>query len=416
MTLRAGTLIDGKGGVTPGRRHRHRGVAHRPRRRRAQGDGPRSLAAHRASRAHRHPRPHRLALREGRPLYQRGRDAGGVHALRRRRTPTDADGGLHHGSERRRGQDLDLRDAIARGVIPGPRILTSLRPRTRTPARPSELRAFVRKRRPEGADLIKIFASKSIREGGGQTMTDEQLQAACGEARTLGLRTLVHAHAASAMKAATLAGCTAVDARQPTGRDEVLRAHGGARHLLRAQHRARARRTTSSTSRSTLGIGNYTEEGFAFMEENIPIKLDMYKRAMEHEKLKILMGTDAAAGAHGRNAGDDRLRIEKAGRSRWTRSRGRPHSRPSRWGSGRGRHHRAGNAGGHHRRRGQSPLGRHRPAQDRLRDEGREDLSKVTNLAHHRPRPARTLTLRIGQISLRMIQSTLRATRIATWR
>jgi hypothetical protein len=27
----------------------------------------------------------------------------------------------------------------------------------------------------EGADLIKIFASKSIREGGAQTMTDEQI-------------------------------------------------------------------------------------------------------------------------------------------------------------------------------------------------------------------------------------------------
>ena len=61
------------------------------------------------------------------------------------------------------------------------------------------------------------------------------------------------------------------------------------------------------------GIGNYTEEGFTFMETNIPRKLDMYKGAMEHAKLKLLMGTDATAGAHGRNAEEIVYRIEKAG-------------------------------------------------------------------------------------------------------
>jgi len=49
------------------------------------------------------------------------------------------------------------------------------------------------------------------------------------------------------------------------------------------------------------------------METNIPRKLDMYQRAMEHEKLKLLMGTDATAGAHGRNAEEIIYRIEKAG-------------------------------------------------------------------------------------------------------
>ena len=56
--------------------------------------------------------------------------------------------------------------------------------------------------RANGADLIKIFASESIRTGGAPTMTQEQLDAACGEAKTLGLRTLVHAHAAEADHAA----------------------------------------------------------------------------------------------------------------------------------------------------------------------------------------------------------------------
>jgi hypothetical protein len=44
------------------------------------------------------------------------------------------------------------------------------------------LRDLVRERKAQGADFIKLFASKSIREGSGQTMSDAQLQAACGDA------------------------------------------------------------------------------------------------------------------------------------------------------------------------------------------------------------------------------------------
>src|SRR2546425_8882283 len=104
--------------------------------------------------------------------------------------------------------DADLRDWIATQGLPGPRILTSLDPLTERSGGPDSLRALVRQRKAQGADLIKIFASASIREGGQQTMSDSQLVAACGEAKALGLRTLVHAHSAAAARAATLAGCT----------------------------------------------------------------------------------------------------------------------------------------------------------------------------------------------------------------
>jgi imidazolonepropionase-like amidohydrolase len=49
------------------------------------------------------------------------------------------------------------------------------------------------------------------------------------------------------------------------------------------------------------------------MERNIPVKLDMYQRAMDQPGLKLVMGTDATAGAHGRNAEEIIYRIEKAG-------------------------------------------------------------------------------------------------------
>src|SRR5207237_6786559 len=83
-------------------------------------------------------------------------------------------------------EDKDLREWIAAGQIPGPRVLTSLSAITSDRLSPDSMRAIVRRRKAEGADLIKIFAAGSIRDGGQQTLSDEQLQAACGEAKAQG--------------------------------------------------------------------------------------------------------------------------------------------------------------------------------------------------------------------------------------
>ena len=50
------------------------------------------------------------------------------------------------------------------------------------------------------------------------------------------------------------------------------------------------------------GIGNYNAEGFAAMERAIPLAQDVFRRAMATRYLKVVFGTDAVAGAHGRNA------------------------------------------------------------------------------------------------------------------
>jgi imidazolonepropionase-like amidohydrolase len=64
-----------------------------------------------------------------------------------------------------------------------------------------------------------------------------------------------------------------------------------------------------------LGIGNYDEAGFKFMEEGIPRKLDMFKRALKTPGLKLIMGTDATAGAHGQNAREIVYRVKVAGQN-----------------------------------------------------------------------------------------------------
>jgi imidazolonepropionase-like amidohydrolase len=208
-------------------------------------------------------------------------------------------------------EDKDLRDAIARGIIPGPRMLTSLEPLDERSGSPEKLRELVRERKRQGADFIKLFASKSIREGGTQTMTDEQLQAACGEAKELGLRTIVHAHSAESAKAATLAGCTAIEhGAYVTGDVFALMAERGTYY---DPNIGLVLQNYLENKEKFLGIGNYSEQGFAFMEKGIAIVLDTFKRALKQKDLKIVYGTDAVAGAHGRNAEEFLVRVRDGG-------------------------------------------------------------------------------------------------------
>jgi imidazolonepropionase-like amidohydrolase len=206
--------------------------------------------------------------------------------------------------------DKDLRDAIARGVLPGPRILTSMGSLNERTGTPDEIRAYVRNQKAAGADLIKIFASKSIREGGGKTMTDEQLAAACGEAKAQGLRTLVHAHAADAVLSSAKAGCTEIEHGAYVSDEglQYMAAHG----VYFDPNIGLVLQNYVENKQRYLGIGNYTDEGFAFMEKAIPTNYPMFKRALA-SGVKMPMGTDAVAGAHGQNAREIVVRVKEGG-------------------------------------------------------------------------------------------------------
>jgi imidazolonepropionase-like amidohydrolase len=208
--------------------------------------------------------------------------------------------------------DKELRDAINRGVLPGPRILTSLGSMNEGTGTPDQIRDYVRKQKKAGADLIKIFASKSIRDGGGRTMTDEQLLAACGEAKAQGLRTLVHAHAADAVLAVARAGCSQVEHGAYVS-DEALK-EMAARGVYFDPNIGLVLQNYIENKAKFLGIGNYTEEGFAFMEKAVPTNYPMFKRALA-ARVKMPMGTDAVAGAHGQNAREIITRVREGGQA-----------------------------------------------------------------------------------------------------
>jgi imidazolonepropionase-like amidohydrolase len=208
-------------------------------------------------------------------------------------------------------REKDLRDMIARGFLPGPRILTSLTAVTSASMTPDEIRKFVAKMADSGADLIKIFASKSIRDGGGRTLSDEQIQAAVGTAKARGLRTMVHAYGDDSITACVLAGCMAVE-HGSLASDGVLRLMAE-RGVYFDPNIGLVIQNYIDNKPRYLGIGNYTEAGFAEMEKAIPVNLDMFKRALKIRGLKIVFGTDAVAGAHGRNVEEAIYRVRKGG-------------------------------------------------------------------------------------------------------
>jgi imidazolonepropionase-like amidohydrolase len=210
-------------------------------------------------------------------------------------------------------EDHDLREWIALGQIPGPRVLTSLSPIQNARLTPDSMRAIVRQRKEQGADVIKIFASASIRDGGALTLSQDQLNAICSEAKSVGLRTMVHAHSIESIRASVLAGCNQIE-HGVFADDATLK--------LMADHGVYFDPQICLVFQNYLdnrakyeGIGNYNEAGFAAMEKAIPVATEMFRHALKTPGLKVIFGTDAVAGAHGRNVEELVCRVQKAGQS-----------------------------------------------------------------------------------------------------
>jgi imidazolonepropionase-like amidohydrolase len=207
--------------------------------------------------------------------------------------------------------DVPLRDAIAQGLLPGPRILTAmgvLSGRGEQTGTPDEIRAFVRKQKEAGADVIKIMASGGMLQGA-MTLSQEQLNAACDEAKKQGLRTLVHAYR-DAVRAATLAGCTQIEhGLGATDDDLKLMAERGTYFDPQAGLLLETYRLNKEKYVGTPFFPK-TLEGFAPMEKILPMNHELLRRAAKIRGLKIVFGADAVAGAHGRNAEEliDRVR------------------------------------------------------------------------------------------------------------
>ena len=181
-------------------------------------------------------------------------------------------------------EDVPVRDALARGALPGPRVLTSIEPITAGSGGPEEIRARVDALAEAGADVIKIFGSASIRVGGAPTLSQEQLDAACGRAREHGLRAVVHAHGPRERAALGPRGMPADRARRPAGSRDA-RTPGRNAVLYYDPHTHLIFENYFANQDRYLGIGNYTEDGFRQMRQAVPTALGAFREALDVEGL-----------------------------------------------------------------------------------------------------------------------------------
>ena len=207
--------------------------------------------------------------------------------------------------------DAELRDAIARGDVPGPRVLTSLRAVTAATGDADAIRAHIRQLKADGADVVKMFASGSIRDGGLRALSDEQIEAACEEGRAQGLRVAVHAYGSEVVSAVVRAGCTSIEHGNRFDADTIaLLAEQG---TFLGFHVGLLWDNYAVNRERFIGIGNYTPEGFARMSQARRIGLRTFRETLRNPDVEIVFGTDAVAGSHGRNVEEFIVRINEGG-------------------------------------------------------------------------------------------------------
>jgi imidazolonepropionase-like amidohydrolase len=125
----------------------------------------------------------------------------------------------------RDGADPAMRDAQARGLIEGPRMVAANLVVCMTGGHgawigreadgPDDVRKAVREQLKAGADIVKFIATGGVMtpnvEPGAQQLTLEELQAGVEEAHKAGFKTAAHAHGADGIKAAVLAGIDSIE-------------------------------------------------------------------------------------------------------------------------------------------------------------------------------------------------------------
>ncbi len=200
--------------------------------------------------------------------------------------------------------DANVRDIVARGLLPGPRILTSLRQIQQNAGDPEALRELVRRTKEQGADVIKLFATSGLGAGGDQTMSDAQIQAVCGEAKAVGLRSVVHAIGDAGARAAVLAGCTSIE-HGTFLKDETLEL------MVQRGTFFDPNLLVLHTYLDNRAAYTYTQAQLDTIEKGIAPTEDVIRRARAHN-VKLAFGTDAVAGAHGRNAEEFVYRVRDA--------------------------------------------------------------------------------------------------------
>jgi imidazolonepropionase-like amidohydrolase len=221
--------------------------------------------------------------------------------------------------------DVDLRDAIEQGAVPGPRLVVAGNyvsstggagdarqfsiyvdvPTVRNLADgPDEVAKAVRTNFKHGADFVKLLVtgavlSKGIAPGA-QQYSDAEIRAAVEEAKRWGRPVASHAHGAGGIKAAIRAGVRTVDHGSDLDDEAVALLQG---------NRATYYVPTLATSDSIVAEGSTVPPAEIEREKQIRALQDAGFRRALAAGLPIGFATDAGVVPHGRNASELVVRV-----------------------------------------------------------------------------------------------------------
>lgn len=221
-----------------------------------------------------------------------------------------------------------LRDAIAAGKVPGPRILAAGEAITPTGGHgdvhgfrqeildtlPSsgvcdgadDCRAAVRRQVKRGADVIKVTATGGVLSetatGTGQQFTDEELAAIVETAHALGRKVTAHAHEAAGIEAALRAGFDSIEHAMWADRDTMKLFRDTGAWLIPTVYPITAVGDTPEKMKK----GPFGNMPPPVMEKLLRLgrqPKDMTRLAHEMG-VNIALGTDSGVSPHGENANE----------------------------------------------------------------------------------------------------------------
>jgi imidazolonepropionase-like amidohydrolase len=221
--------------------------------------------------------------------------------------------------------DVDLRNAIDAGAVPGPRLLVAGNyvsstggagdarqfsiyvdvPIVRNLADgPEEVTKAVRTNLKNGADFIKILATGAVLSKGippgAQQYSDAEIQAAVNEARRWGKPVASHAHGSGGIEASIRAGVRTVDHGSYLNDASIA--------MLKATNRGTFYAPTLYTSAVIATDDSVPESEKQRSQQIAAIKDAGFKRALA-AGLPIGFATDAAVIPHGDNAKELEVRV-----------------------------------------------------------------------------------------------------------
>jgi imidazolonepropionase-like amidohydrolase len=224
---------------------------------------------------------------------------------------------------------LALRDAIAEGLVPGPRIIAGIGMGTTgshcdptTGIRPGNVdvdasreyvfdgaeaaQRAVRRAVRDGADVIKICATAGVLslsdDIGPAQMTPAELEAVIETAKSLNRRVAAHAHGLEGIRNAVRAGITTID--HGSVLDDAIIAEMTERGTWLVPTMMAYDQVVRMTEQGLLPPGPAAKT-----RAIAPLVRDSHRRAFR-SNLKVAFGTDAGVFPHGLNGGEFRLMVE----------------------------------------------------------------------------------------------------------